>query len=270
MSSKDINNIAWPDPQTGHIDVYAHRGSTLLAPENTSMAFDLALGYGADVLEIDVRLNRDSKVIVIHDARVDRTCNGQGAIKDMNMSQLKALDAGWHFSNLQGEPGRGMGARLSTLDELFEQYPSARINIDIKDNLEEAARAVALSIEAAGAQSRVNVGSFHAQALTHFRRISPEVTTAATRIEVAKLYFGRSLISSIPYKFLQIPVSYLSIPLATQHFLQQAKLKKLSVAYWTINDEATMQRLIGRGANGLVTDRVDIACKLLGKTATSN
>jgi len=275
MSDKAINELAWSDAEAlaeagdalgGQLDIYAHRGSTLLAPENTELAFARALGFGADVLEIDVRLSADGHVMVTHDAKVDRTCDGRGAVADLGLQTLKAMDAGWHFRDLHGEAYRGRGIRLLTLDELFVLFPGTRINIDIKDAHREAALAVAKSIADANAQRRVNVGSFHAQAMAHFRQAMPEVTTTATQGEVAGLYFGRSLIKSVHYQFLQIPLNYYGLPLATPAFLQQAKRVKVQAVYWTVNDIATMKKLALRGVNGLVTDRVDLACDLFGKS----
>ena len=263
-----MNNGQLP-PARLPIDIYAHRGSTVLAPENTLPAFELALRHGADVLEIDVRLSRDGHVMVTHDARVDRTCNETGAVVDMTLGQLKRLDAGYHFKDLQGRASRGEGVCLMTLDELFERFPDTRINVDIKDNSPEAALAVAQSIERCGASSRVNVGSFHAPALQHFRRYAPEVTTAASQQEVAQLYFfGRRQARPLAYEYLQIPTSYFGIPLAAPRFMQRARQRKINLVYWTINDTATMTRLLERGAHGIVTDRVDLACRLLGKSGT--
>lgn len=251
------------------VDVYAHRGSTVLAPENTIPAFELALSYGADVLEIDVRLSRDGHVIVTHDARIDRTCNEHGAVADMTLSKLKQVDAAHHFTDLQGKSYRGQGVSLSTLDELFERFPDTRINVDIKDNTPLAAAAVASCIERAGAQSRVNVGSFHAPALKHFRRQAPEVTTAASQQEVAQLYFfSKRQPHPLSYEYLQIPFSYFGIPLATPRFMDVACKRQINLVYWTINDTATMDLLVGRGAHGLVTDRVDLACEHLGKSGS--
>lgn len=252
------------------IDVYAHRGSTLLAPENTATAFEMALGFGADILEIDVRLSRDNQVIVTHDKRVDRTCNGQGDVRSFSESELKKLDAGWHFTDLEGISYRGKGITFMSLSDLFEQFPNTRINIDIKDNSETAAKAVAECIEKANAQHRVNIGSFHGQALAQFREFAPGVTTAASQAEVARLYFGRHLSRSLKFQYLQIPTAYYGLPLATNKFIKFAQGKGISAVYWTINNSAQMEKLVARGVNGIVTDRVDLACKLLGKTQIQN
>lgn len=248
------------------VDVYAHRGSTVLAPENTLPAFELALNHGADVLEIDVRLSRDGHVMVTHDARVDRTCNDQGAVADMSLLELKRLDAAYHFTDLHGRSYRDQSVQLQTLDELFERFPGVRINVDIKDNSQRACLAVADCIERAGAHARVNVGSFHAQALQQFRLRAPEITTAASQREVAHLYFlGQRQARPLAYEYLQIPTSYFGIPLALPRFMNRARERAINLVYWTINDTATMQLLIDRGAHGIVTDRVDLACQLLGR-----
>ena len=259
-------DICSSDPQTTHpMLLYAHRGSTVLAPENTLPAFELALAHGADVLEIDVRLSRDGEVIVIHDERVDRTCNAQGRVRDMSLSALKKLNASHHYTDLDGRSLRQAGTSLITLSELFEYLPQAAINIDIKDNAQEAAVAVANVIKNAERVSTVNIGSFHSQALAHFRDALPEATTAASQSEVAQLYFRRGLYRHAAFEYLQIPRRYMGIPLDTHSFIQHATQRGIKTVYWTINDQNTMHQLFKRRVTGIVTDRIDIAGKLLGR-----
>lgn len=248
------------------MDIYAHRGSTVLAPENTLPAFEWALKHGADVLEIDVRLSRDNRVIVIHDARVDRTCDGQGAVRDLTFQQLKRLNAGFYFKSPDGRCARGEHIRLLSLDELLDYMPETRINIDIKDAHHAAASAVATVIELSGKQDNVNVGSFHSQCVAWFRELAPQVTTAATLGEAARLYFGRSWCKNINYQYLQIPTHYYGLPLATKSFVEHAKGRGVQCVYWTINEPKTMQALMNLGVSGLVTDRVDIAEALLANS----
>ncbi len=245
--------------------LYAHRGSTLLAPENTIPAFDIALKYGADVMEIDVRLSRDGEVIVIHDERVDRTCNARGRVLDMGLAELKKLDAGYHFTDMEGRSYRGNGTQLLTLADLFDLLPHTAINVDIKDNSKDAAWAVAKVIERSNRIDNVNVGSFHEQAVAHFRKRLPEVTTAGTRSETAHLYFKRGLYKTIAFEYLQIPMRYFGIPLATRSFIQHASQRDIKTVFWTINKVEDMQLLIDRKVTGLVTDRMDIAGALLGR-----
>jgi glycerophosphoryl diester phosphodiesterase len=77
--------------------IFAHRGASAYAPENTLAAFELALRQGADAIELDAKLTRDGHIVVIHDQTVDRTTEGRGRVKDMTLAELRKLDAGSHF-----------------------------------------------------------------------------------------------------------------------------------------------------------------------------
>ena len=83
----------------------AHRGGSLLAPENTIAAFRMAVDeWWADMLELDVRLTRDGEVVVIHDPTIDRTTDGSGAVAELSLEEIRAFDAGYRFVDLSGEP----------------------------------------------------------------------------------------------------------------------------------------------------------------------
>lgn len=263
----NINDLPWSDPKK--VDLYGHRGSSALAPENTSAAFDLALGLGVDVLEIDVRLSRDNVVMVTHDETVDRTTDGSGTVVSYTYDALKQLDAGYRFVNPDGRTYPRDKVSLLSLDELFELYPTTRINIDIKDDSPVAAAEVANCIDRHGCAQRVNVGSFNSAPLMRFRKLAPNVTTTATQREVAVLYFsrwsphGRTDESALPYQYLQIPTRYIGLPLATPAFIDFAKRRSLKTVYWTLNDADQIQATLDAGAQGIVTDRPDIAAPLI-------
>lgn len=239
--------------------LFAHRGTALLAPENTQAAFDFALGFQSDVLETDVRLSRDGAVMVTHDDTLQRTTNGAGRVRDMTLHELKKLDAGCKFKDLNGNPYEGDRLELLTLDELFEHYPATSINIDIKDNDVDAAIAVAKALERLAPSQWVNVGSFHAKVIKQFRLSAPSVSTAATRQEVARLVFGGAPESALPYQILQIPVSYWGVQLNRKPLIKKVQAAGAQIVYWTINDAKQIRRLLECGANGVVTDRADIA-----------
>ena len=263
----NISSLPWSDPNK--VDLYGHRGTSVLAPENTSVAFDLALQLGVDVLEIDVRLSRDNVVMVTHDETVDRTTDGNGAVLSYTYDALKKLNASYRFVNPDGRSYRQDKVRLLSLGELFERYPGTRINIDIKDDSLQAATEVVDCIDRHGSANRVNVGSFHSAPLLHFRKLAPGVTTAATQREVAALYFsrwsphGRTDASLLPYHYLQIPTRYMGLPLATRAFIDFAKRRSLKTVYWTLNAAELIQATLDAGAQGIVTDRPDIAAPLI-------
>ena len=115
--------------------IFAHRGGMSVRPEQTQLAFDNAVDYGLDGFETDVRLTKDEELIVFHDATVDRTTNGSGKVCDYTLKELKKLDAGFHFTDINGRHiYRGhQQAKILTFDELLEMYPSKYINVDLKD-----------------------------------------------------------------------------------------------------------------------------------------
>lgn len=239
--------------------LFAHRGTALMAPENTLAAFDFALQHQSDVLETDVRLSRDGEVIVTHDETLERTTNDANRVRDLTLAQLKRLDAGCRFKDEHGNGYQGKRLALLTLNELLEHYPGVGINIDIKDNDNAAAAAVAKIAQSHTQSQWINVGSFHAKVIQHFRTCSPETSTAATRQEVARLVFGKKTMTTLPYQILQIPVSYWGIQLSRKPFISKVQNAGVQIVYWTINDAKQIQRLLANGANGVVTDRADIA-----------
>jgi len=213
--------------------IYAHRGSSIVMPENTIQAYEWALAQGADVLETDIRLSSDGTLFMFHD------------------EDLSSL--------------RGSGVRLITLEELFTRFPDVPINIDIKDNIEQAAIETARLIEAYDRLDLTTVGSFHTNVITHLRGIAPLVRTAALKGEVANLYFGRCLprkVSHCCFCALQIPQTYMSLPLATRAFVEYGKSLGIEMVFWTVNDVADMQRLWDLGVDGIVTDYPDLAYEL--------
>lgn len=254
--------------------LFAHRGTSTLAPENTMAAFELAIDAKADVLEIDVRLSRDGHVIVTHDASVIRTTNGKGLVAEHSLTALKAFDAGHQYTDAENNtPWRGKGLTLLSLSELFNAFPSVGINIDIKDPHEQAAKSVAAALRKLNDGRWLNVGSFHPKIVHAFRHFAPEISTAATQWDVAAHYFGRLLPRRIQApvlkraqgEVLQIPQRWNGLPLNTPAFINHLQNENQPVMYWTINDEPSMLTLLDRGANGIVSDEVILARKVINE-----
>ena len=116
--------------------LFAHRGASLHAPENTMEAFNLAIQQGADGVELDAKLSADGEVIVIHDPTVDRTTNGHGRVATFKLTDLRALDAGSFFSE------KFRGAQIPTLDEVFEVIGRQGIHQRGVDELHYASRSL--------------------------------------------------------------------------------------------------------------------------------
>ena len=106
-------------PKKQKLSVIAHRGAAAHAPENTLSAFRIAIEMHADALELDVRQTRDSQLVIMHDADVDRTSDGSGAVSDLSLAEIKALDAGSWFS------AKYFGERIPTLQEVMDRLDSS-------------------------------------------------------------------------------------------------------------------------------------------------
>ena len=108
--------------------IYAHRGASAYAPENTMSAFHEAARRYADGIELDVQMTKDGVIVVMHDEDVSRTTNSQGLVREKTLKEIKDLDAGGWYSRLY------VGEKVPTLEEVltFLQGNSLRLNIEIK------------------------------------------------------------------------------------------------------------------------------------------
>jgi glycerophosphoryl diester phosphodiesterase len=248
---------------------FAHRGGSARAPENTLDAFRLAMEAGAGGLELDVHMTLDKEIVVIHDATVDRTTNGSGAVAEMTSEELRGLDAGYRFSPDGGRtyPYRGRGLRVPTLAEIYEEFPDVAVNMEIKGGQPGVEEAVLEVIR--GAEERTLVASSHHAVIRRFRRVSMgrRVFTGASRLEIGAFYVLSRLrlewLARPAYEALQVPVEHEGITLVTPRILEAAHSRGVRVDVWTINDPAEMRRLLDLGVDVLMTDRPETLADLL-------
>ena len=241
---------------------FAHRGASHRAPENTLEAFRAAIESGAAGLEMDVHMTRDGRIVVVHDATVDRTTDGCGAVREMTLAEIRDLDAGHRFSPNGGSsyPYRGRDLRVPTLEEVFREFPEAVVNVEMKEARPGIERAVLSVIEEAGAEGRTLVASGKHQVIERFRRAAGSaIPTAASRREVRTFYFlSRLRLEGLlrpSYDALQIPVSYRGVRLVTPRFVKAAHGRGVRVDVWTIDDPSQMRSLLGLGVDAVMTNR---------------
>lgn len=253
---------------------FAHRGASARAPENTLEAFRLGVEAGAGGLELDVHMTRDGEVVVIHDPTVDRTTDGTGAVAEMTLGDLRRLDAGYRFSPDGGAtyPYRGAGVRVPTLAELYEEFPEASVNIEMKEAHPGIEKAVLRVVRRAGAQDRTLVVSNRHGVVRRFRRLSAgEISTGASRREITAFYLlcrGRlERLCRPAYDALQVPVEHRGIAVVTQRFVEAAHRRGVRVDAWTINEPGEMRRLLGLGVDTIMTDRPGELDRVLGAAA---
>jgi glycerophosphoryl diester phosphodiesterase len=221
--------------------VFAHRGGSALAPENTIAAFDNGLALGADGLELDVHLSRDGAVVVHHDPTLDRTTTLSGPIADRTADELRR-------------------AGVPMLAEVLARYREARVIIELKVNRPALADATIDVIRHADAVERVCLGSFGLRVLRAARTLEPGIATSAAREEVRwALYrsWCRWPVSRVAYAGYQVPEVMGRTRVVSARFVAAAHGAALGVQVWTVDTEEHARRLLGWGVDALITDRPD-------------
>ena len=230
--------------------------------ENTAAAFQSAIELGVDVIETDVHLTKDGRVLVWHDENLEKACGDERPISEMTARDVQALDAGALFSPDGGKtfPFRDKGIHPLLLEEALAEFPLIRFNIDLKDNNSALASAAAEIFQAAGAEDRICIGSFHNRVLKDFRRACPGCATSLSRRELLLLLFLRLIGLTLPLikkkrvRILQMPESAGPIRLLTEGFIRWCKKRELVIQVWTINDPEDMDRLFQAGVDGIFSD----------------
>ena len=251
----------------------AHRGASALAPENTIDAFRLAVEAGAGGLELDVHMTRDGHIVVIHDATVDRTTNGSGAVSEMTLDELHGFDAGHNFSPDGGptRPYRGRGVRVPTLGEVLEEFPGVPVNIEIKAGTPGIEETVFGVLYAANASGHALVVSTPYDIVKRFRKISGGlISTGASRWEIGVFYVLSRLhlerLVRPTYVALQVPLRHRGIPVVTPRFVRAAHARGVRVDAWTINQADEMRRLLDLGVDVIMTDRPGTLAEVLQRS----
>ena len=227
--------------------VFAHRGGSALAPENTIVAFDHGLALGADGLELDVHLSRDGVVVVHHDRLLDRTTALRGPIAERTAEELRR-------------------AGVPALGDVLARYRDARVIIELKVNHPELAAAVVDVVRRAEAIERVCLGSFGRRVLRAARAIEPAIATSGAREEVRwALYrsWCRWPVSRVSYSGYQIPELAGRTRVVSPRFVEYAHDAGLGVQVWTVDTVEQARRLLEWGVDALITDRPDVIVPLV-------
>jgi glycerophosphoryl diester phosphodiesterase len=222
--------------------VVGHRGAMGHAPENTLASFRKGVELGAPLLELDVHLSADGRLVVIHDETVDRTTDGAGRVRDLTVDEIRRLDAGsWFGPDFAGEP-------VPLLDEVLA-WARGRAGLVIELKLGPVwyagiEQALVTALERQAAEAEVLVISFDHFAVRRVKQLAPAVKTAI-------MYAGRPLdpvgMARAAGADAVRPDQYT----VTGEDVAACHAAGLAVIPWTVNDAASMRRMVELGVDGM-------------------
>lgn len=230
--------------------VWAHRGASDYAPENTLEAFALAVKQGADGVELDVQMTKDGKLVVAHDETIDRVSNGSGRIIDYTLAQLREFT----FNKIHPEYP---SARIPTLKEVYEllQPTGLTVNVELKtgivlyNGLEEKVLKLAKKMDM---ESRVIYSSFYHKSLVKLKKLEPSARTGILYsdgwLDVVK--YGKKMNADALH-----PALY---HLQSGKLVKQAKEHGLNLHVWTVNRKEDMEAMTKLGVGAIITNCPDI------------
>jgi len=229
----------------------AHRGASGGFPENTLVVFRAAIDAGADMCELDVQLTRDRATVVIHDERVDRTTDGSGAVAAKLLAEIKQLDAGKSFAS------RFKGEGIPTLEEVFDLV-DGRCGLNIELKAAGLETPVSDMVRLRGAAGTTLISSFDWEAMARIRHIAPELRVGL----LASRWPARLIGAATEIKADAINPRF---DMVTEDLCVAAHDRGINVYAWTVDEPATMRRLIADGVDGIVTNWPGRLAELMGR-----
>ena len=251
-----INNMLLDLPRPV---IFAHRGASAHAPENTLASFELALAEGADALELDAKLSADGHVVVFHDSALDRTTDGTGRLGRKKLADLRALDAGSSFSE------EYRGEKIPLLEEVFDAFGKKTfINVELKNYAtprDALAERVCELVKKCGLEQRVLLSSFLSSSLTRARQLLPEVPRGL----LAAQHWMGAWSRSFGFAFGDYVALQPSVTDVDARQVQRVHRLKRRIHVWTVNRADEMKRLKAWGVDGIFTNDPALAAQIFGR-----
>ena len=239
--------------------VFAHRGASACAPENTVASFRRALEDGADAIELDAKLSKDRQVVVFHDRTLDRTTDGRGGLSDKTFNELRELDAGSHFA------APHHGERIPLLNEVFELLGRKLfINVELTNYWtpwDDLVERVCQLVRKHALQGRILFSSFFAPNLSKAGRLLPEVPRGL----LARRGWRGAWARSFGFTFGDYVALHPNFVDLSPQQVQRVHRLGRRVHAWTVNNSADISRLSDWGVDGISTDDPRAALRVLGR-----
>lgn len=231
-------------------EIFAHRGASGYAPENTLEAFRLAKEMGADGIELDVHLSKDGEVVVIHDETLDRTSNGHGKLRDYTLAELKKF-------SVHNRMEKYKGVQIPTLKEVLDlvKDSSMKVNIELKtgiywyEGIEEKTMDI---VKTMGMEDRVIYSSFNHYSIQKVLEQNSHAETAYLFSDV--ILNVEKYAKETGVKGLHPAVYHLKMA----DFLETYLKSGLKVRVWTVNNKEDIKMFMDAGVNAVITNYPDI------------
>jgi len=236
--------------------VFAHRGASAYAPENTLAAFQLALEQGAPAIEFDVKLSADEQVVVIHDATVDRTTNGKGKVSQLPLAALRELDAGsWLSARFRGE-------KIPSLDEVFDAFgKKLLINVELTNYntpFDALVPKVAELVKKHRLENWIWFSSFLPHNLMRMAQLLPSVPRGQLILPEPGGWWQHAWGSRI-----NIQAEHPWKDNLSARYIENAHAHQRRIHVWTVNQPDDFQRLQALHIDGVFTDDPPTAIEAL-------
>jgi glycerophosphoryl diester phosphodiesterase len=258
------------------VKITGHRGARGIAPENTLTGFQVALDLGVDMIELDVHLTRDGELAVMHDPRVERTTDGEGAIGSFTLAELKRLNAAAKFS---GETPYGV-QRVPTLQEVYDLVGNqCTLNVEIKpaadgtryEGIEEK---LIEFLHRNDPANRTVISSFDHPTLVKIHELEPRLTRhgIVSHEYFAALPTGPMGAQAAVDDFVARGLTWMAINHAylTENLCARMKRAGLTVHAWVIDDLAGLARFASMGVDEITSDRPDVLLAARREQMTEN
>lgn len=238
-------------------EIWAHRGASGYAPENTLAAFELAVRQQADGVELDVQMTRDGHLAVIHDETIDRVSFEKGAVKDYNLSELRKIRVNRTFPEYTD-------AVIPTLQEVYDLLkPSGiTINVELKTGIipypgiEEA---VLKATKDMGMEDLVWYSSFNHRTVKKLRILKPNVRTGVLYSD--GIYHPVDYAMALGADALHPALYNMQYP----DFLKECRKKEMKIHVWTVNRKEHMKEMLDMKVDAIITNYPDLAIKTAGR-----
>ncbi len=234
-----------------HVTITAHRGSSLVAPENTLASMNQAIADGADYLELDVRLSGDGRIVVSHDDNLSRLTGVDCRISDMTLAEIEQVDVGSYFGDAF------VGERIPTFQQILDNA-RGRIGLYVElkpapGTAEELTRKVIAQLNAADMTDRAVLASLSPEVIERVKTIDDDIRTTLFLQFVLPGALNTTDADIIGLRHTQ----------ATPSLLRTIHDTGREVAVWTVNGIGDMSRYIDMGVDNIITDRPDALTGIL-------